>query len=163
MSQSLEKLLDLTLDTRQQRLLQRTAEQIHTQKIIDDAHSDLQRQQTKFCTEVRFLINKIVEKANMHLATRSDHCEFREISGHYTGPLYVGEFTCNPIAYEFLVDGKKVGETLLIELTQDGLVEASLGPLPSSVPENHTVRTELGWCPVPLDMFDAACASDLLI
>jgi hypothetical protein len=162
-SQSLEDLLDLTLNTRRQRLLQKTAERAHTQQAIDDAHVDLERMQTKFSTEVRSLIHKAVEQANRHLGKRPERCEFRDISGYYTGPLYVGGSSCNPIAYELRADGEKVGETLLIELTHDGMIKASLGPLPTSVPEAHTARVDFGWCPVSLDVFDAACALDLVV
>jgi len=162
-SQSLEGLLDLTLDTRRQRLLQRAAERVHTQKAIDDAHVDLERKQTEFSKEVRSLIHGTVEQANRHLAKRPERCEFRDISGHYTGPLFPGGSTCNPIAYELWVNGEKVGETLLIELTHDGMIEGSLDPLPPSVPEAHTARIDFGWCPVSLGVFDATCASDLVV
>jgi hypothetical protein len=162
MSQSLEELLGLALDTRQQRLLQGTAEQAHTQQAIDDAHAGLERKQTEFCARVHSLINEAVERANRHLTKRPEHCEFREVSGYFTGPLYVGGSACNPIAYELRVDDKKVGETLLIELTHEGMIEGSLGPLPPSVPEANTARIEFGWRPVPLDKFDAAQASDLV-
>ncbi len=163
MSQSLEDLLDLTLNTRRQRLLQKAAERAHTQKAIDDAHADLEHKQIKFSTEVRSLIDKAVEQANRHLGTRPERCEFRDISGYYTGPLYVGGSTCNPIAYELRAGGEKVGETLLVELTHDGMISGSLGSLPSSVPEAHTARVDFGWCPVSLDVFDATCAADLVV
>jgi hypothetical protein len=162
-SQSLEDLLDLTLNTRRQRLQQKAAERAHTQKAIDDAHADLKHKQIKFSTEVRSLIDKAVEQANRHLGKRPERCEFRDMSGYYTGPLYVGGSTCNPIAYELRADGEKVGETLLVELTHDGMISGSLGSLPSSVPEAHTARVDFGWCPVSLDVFDATCASDLVV
>jgi hypothetical protein len=162
-SQSLEDLLDLTLNTRQQRLLQKAAERAHIKRAIDDAHVDLEHKQTKFSTEVRSLIHQAVEQANRHLAKRPERCEFRDISGYYTGPLYVGGSSCNPIAYELRAHGEKVGETLLIELAHDGMIEGSLGPLPTSVPEAQTARVDFGWCPVSLDVFDATCASDLVV
>jgi hypothetical protein len=162
-SQSLEDLLDLTLNARRQRLLQKAAERAYTQMAIDDVRVELERKQTKFSTEVRSLIHKAVEQANRHLGKRPERCEFRDISGYYTGPLYVGGSSCNPIAYELRSDGEKVGEPLLIELTHDDMISGSLGPLPSSVPEAHTARVDFGWRPVSLDVFDATCASDLVV
>jgi hypothetical protein len=163
MAQTLEELLDLALDTRQQRLIQGGAEQTHARQAIGNAQAGLERKQTEFRTRVHSLINESVEKANRHLARRPEHCEFREVSGYFTGPLYAGGSACNPIAYELRVDDKNVGETLLIELTRDGMIEASLGPLPPSVPEAHTARIEFGWRPIPLDEFDAVQASDLVV
>ncbi|HEX3405495.1 MAG TPA: hypothetical protein VHT74_34735 [Acetobacteraceae bacterium] len=86
-----------------------------------------------------------------------------EVSGYFTGPLYVGGSACNPIAYELRVNGRELGETLLLELTHDGMVEAFLGPLRPTVPGGHTTRIDFGWRPVPLHGFDAAIASDLVL
>jgi len=105
-SQSLEDLLDLTLNTRRQRLQQKAAERAHTQKAIDDAHADLKHKQIKFSTEVRSLIDKAVEQANRHLGKRPERCEFRDMSDIHW-PLYVGGSTCNPIAYELRLTVKK--------------------------------------------------------
>jgi hypothetical protein len=61
------------------------------------------------------------------------------------------------------VDGEKVGETLIIELTQAGMIEASLGPPGPSVIGAHTSRVELGFHPIPLFSFDANNAKRLLV
>jgi hypothetical protein len=67
------------------------------------------------------------------------------------------------LAYELRVDGQKVGETLLVEMTHQGMIEAALGPFPPTVPEGHPTRVNFGWAPVPLDKFDANIASDLVV
>jgi len=162
MSRSLEQLLDIALNTRQQRRRQRVKDQADRQSMIVEARAELEHQQRKFRRKICSLMDEVVERANRHLATRSDHCEFRDISGCYTGPLHVGNFSCNPIAYKLETDDEDVGGVLLIELTNDGFVEASLGPLPSTHAQWPMVRTELGWHSVPLDSFDASAASDLL-
>jgi hypothetical protein len=163
MSQSLEYLLDLILDTRRRRRIQQNAERAQTESAVHDTHIELERRQTRFCTEVRSLIKEAVERANCHLATRPDGCRLCEVSGYYTGPLYVGGSACNPIAYELRVGGTEVGETLIIELAHDGMVEAFLGPFRPSVSEAHTTRIDFGWHSIPLYMFDGKNASDLLI
>jgi hypothetical protein len=70
---------------------------------------------------------------------------------------------CDPIAYELRVDGEKVGETLIIELTQAGMIEASLGPPGPSVIGTPTSGVELGFHPIPLFSFDAKNAKQLLV
>jgi hypothetical protein len=163
MSHSMECLLDRILDAWRQRRNQRDVERVEADKAIHDMHAELDRRQIKFCTEVRFLIDEAVERTNRHLATRPDGCRLCEVSGYCTGPLYVGGPACNPIAYELRLEGKEVGQTLIVELAPDGMVEASLGPFRPSVPEAHTARIDFGWHPIPLYMFDGRNASDLLI
>ena len=163
MSQSLEVLLDAALDTRRQRHLQHEAEQADARLSINTAHAKTEGEQTRFLTLVRPLIEQAVERANRHLAKRPERCEFCEISGQYTGPLYVGGSGCNPIAYELRVDGAAVGETLLVELTHDGMIEAWLGYRPASVPGAEMPRVEFGWRPVRLDSFNADTAADLVV
>jgi hypothetical protein len=162
MSQSLEDRLDITLDMRRERRLQHEAKGARTRTAIDDAHAELEHEQTKFCTEVHSIIQESVERANRHLAKRSEHYEFREVSGYYTGPLHGVGTACNPIAYELRGDGRKMGETLLVELTHDGMIEAFLVPH-RPVPDVPTARIDLGWHPVPLRMFSATTASDLVV
>lgn len=162
MSDSFEHQLDLALDQRRQRRRQSEAMQTRAEMGIQDAHERIERGQVRFSTEVRSLIAKAVERANRHLAKRPEKCQLCEISGYYTGPLYVDGPDCNPIAYELRIDGQEVGETLMVELTHDGMIEASLGPFRPSVPGSHTTRIDLGWPPVPLHVFDATIASDLV-
>ncbi len=163
MSLSLENLLDAAFDTRRQRHLQREAEQADARQAINTAHAKTKGKQTLFHTMVRPLIEQAVERANRHLAKRSERCEFCEISGQYTGPLHVGGSGCNPIAYELRADGATVGETLLVELTHDGMVEAWLGYMLASVPGAEMPRIEFGWRPVRLDSFNADTAEHLLV
>jgi hypothetical protein len=92
MSQSLEDLLDATLDVRRQH----EAERVDRQKAIGDA--ELERCQTQYCTEVHSLIQQAVERANRDLAKRPGCWNIHEISGSNTGPLYVSGSTCHPIA-----------------------------------------------------------------
>ena len=85
------------------------------------------------------------------------------MSAHFADPWYLGHTICNPITYELRVEGEKVGETLVIELTQAGMIEASLGPPGPSVIGAHTSRVELGFHPIPLFSFDAKNAKELLV
>jgi hypothetical protein len=163
MSRSLENLLDATLDTRRQRRLQHQAEQIDAQQAINTAHAKIEREQTGFRTVVRSLIQQAAERANRHLVKRPEHCEFCEISGHYTGPLYLGRSICNPIVFELRADGVTVGETLLVELTRDGMIEAWLTQSPTSALAPHVPRIEFGWRPVRLEMFNAGTAANLVV
>jgi hypothetical protein len=159
----MERLLDVTLDTRRQRRKQHEAEQADARQAIEAAHKKISCEQTRFHTDVRSLLRQAVERGNRHLARRPEHCEFCEISGYYTGSLHVGASTCTPIAYELRVDGAKVGETLLVELTYGGMVEAWLCETPPSMHGDTAPRTEFGWRPVRLDMFNAASAADLVV
>jgi hypothetical protein len=163
MSLSLENLLDAALDTRRQRHLQHEAERADARQAINTAHAKMEGEQTRFHAMVRPLIEQAVERANRHLAKRSERCEFCEISGQYSGPLYLGGSGCNPIVYELRADGATVGETLLVELTHDGMVEAWLADMPATAPGAEMSRIEFGWRPVRLDSFNADTAERLLI
>ena len=116
----------------------------------------------KFCTKVHALIKEAVEQANQDFVKTSQRYELREVSGCYTGPLHAGEFACNPIAYELRGNGKTLSETLVVELTRDGLIQAFLVPHPH-VLEIPRASNALGWHPVPLPMFGAADASNLVV
>ena len=163
MSDRLEDQLDLALDTHRQRRRQREAEQAQSEKVIRDAHTELEHMHTKFHAEVRSLIEKVVGRANRHLAKRAEKCYLSDISGYFTGPLYVGGSACNPIAYALRIDGREVGETLIVELTHEGMIEAFLGPFCATASDGNTTRLGFGWHPVPLDRFDANIASDLVL
>ena len=163
MSGMLEGQLDLVLATQRQRRRQRKAEQAECETTIHEVRAGLERMQAKFCTEVRPLIEQVVARANRHLGTRSEKCRLAEISGCFTGPLDPGGTACNPLAYDLRVDGQKVGETLLVEMTHQGMIEAALDPFPPTVPEGHSTRVSFGWAPVPLNKFDANIASDLVV
>jgi hypothetical protein len=164
MSQSLEELLDATLDTQRQRRHQQEVEQLDARQAIDTAHAKIECDQIRFHTEVRSLIQQAVDRANRHLAKRPECCEFCETSGGYTGPpLYVGGSACNPIAYELRADGATVGDTLLVELTHDGMIEASLSEPSSAAQGDQTSRADFGWQPVRLGLFNADNAANLLL
>jgi hypothetical protein len=159
MSDMLEDRLDMVLPMQQRRRRQHG----DCARTDCEAHAGLERIQAKFCTEVRPLIEHVVARVNRHLAKRLEKCRLAEISGYFTGPLYPGGSACNPLAYELRIDGQGVGETLLVELTHQGMIEAALGPFRRTVSEGHTIRRYFGWAPVPLDKFDASIASDLVV
>lgn len=163
MSDQFEQLLDLALKTRRQRLHQREAEQLAIDRTITDAHAKLEHMQAEFCGKVRSIVRTVIERANRHLAKGPDHCRLCEVSGYFTGPLYAGGSVCNPIAYELQSDGEEIGETLLIELTHDGMVEAYVGPLRPGEPQSVVSRRDFGWEPVPLKNFDDEMACTLVI
>jgi hypothetical protein len=164
MSESLQHLLDVTLNQRE--LLRRQHEAdlaAHERATIRDSHRERERRRAEFQTKIPSLIHGAVDDANRHLATRSEGCRFCEMSVHFAGPWYPGRMICNPIAYELRVDGEKVGETLIIELTQAGMIEASLGPPGPSVIGTPISGVELGFHPIPLFSFDAKNAKQLLV
>lgn len=163
MSGQFEQRLDLAVETRQQRLRQKEDEQAAAEMAIRDAHAALERLQLQFCGEIRSLIKNAVERANRHLARRSEHWRLSEVSGYLTGPLFVGGSACNPIAFELRVNGSSVGETLIVELTHNGMIEAFLGPLRPGEPEAHAVRLDFGWEPMPIQNFGADNAHDLVL
>ena len=163
MSDTFEHQLDLALDQRHQRRRQEEAKRAQSARAIRDAHAELERNQTIFCTKVRSLIEDAVDHANRHLATRPEKYQLHEVSGYLTGPWYPGGNACNPIAFELRVDGREVGETLIVELMHQGMVEASLGPFRPTILEGHTTRQHYGWPPIPLDRFDARAAHDLVV
>lgn len=163
MSGTMEEQLDRVLDTHLQRRRQHEAERLLHQRAIGQAHAELERMQEKFFLVVRSKIEQAVDRANRHLARRSERCQLAEVSGYFTGPLYVGGSACNPIAYELRIDGREVGETLIVELTHEGMIEASLGPFRPSISEGHTTRLDLGWSAIPLDLFETKCACDLVV
>jgi hypothetical protein len=163
MSDSLEHLLDFTLDVRERRRRQHEAELGLRERAIRDSHAELERRRTKFSTEVRCLIQKAAGQANHHLATRPERCEFREMSEYSIGPWYPGGPICNPIAYQLRARGHEVGETLIVELTHDGMIEALLWPFRQFDHRGHVTRTNLGWQPAPLYSFDGKKAGELLV
>jgi hypothetical protein len=163
MSETLEDLVDLTLDMRRQRRRQYEVELAQKEKAIQDKRIELERRQMRFLTEVRSMIRNSVARANRHLAKRPEGCVFHEVVGYLTGPLYLGGSACNPIAYELRANGQPMGETLVVELTQKGMIEASLGPFRPSLHEAHASRIDFGWHPIPLYQFDAQDASELLV
>jgi len=159
----MESQLDLAFSTRPQRRRQQEAERAQSERAIADAHAKLANMQERFCSEVRALIDQAVSRANRHLAKRPEKWQLVPISGYFTGPLYVGGAACNPIAYEILSDGHEVGETLIVEWTHEGLVEAFLGPFRPLALEGQSARLELGWDAMPLAEFDADSAADLVV
>lgn len=162
MTQQLEDRLDLILDMRGQHRLQQEAEQAHVWTTADRVRAKPEQEQEKFSAEIRPLIRQAVDRANRHLAKRTEHYAFRDVSGSYAGPLYIGRTACHPIAYELCGAGRKLGKTLLIELTDAGMIEAFLVPHSPDLAVPRT-RIDLGWNPVPLRMFSATTAADLVV
>ena len=70
MSETLEKLLDLTLDMRTQRRRQHDAGFAQSSKAIRDERVELERRQMRFLTEIGSLIRNAMTQANRHLATK---------------------------------------------------------------------------------------------
>ncbi len=163
MSDEFEDRLDLALETRQQRLRQKQADQTAADLATREAHAGLERMRLQFCGQIRSLIEKAVERANRHLTKRPEHCRLCEVSGYFTGPLFAGGAACNPVAFELRADGDAVGETLMVELTHSGIIEAFLGPLRPGEPQAHAIRLDFGWQPVPLQDFGAENARDLIL
>jgi hypothetical protein len=161
MAYSLAERSDSTVDMRRQRALQHDTKPTRGRAAGNDADAELERARMKFCAEVRTLIKDAVEQANEHLAKGPEHDSLCEVSGCYTGPLHVSRSACNPIAYELHGGGRKSAERLLVELTHDGMIDASLVPRPPppDVPRTHT---DLGWQQVPPHMFSATTAADLV-
>lgn len=163
MSVSLEHILDFTLDMRERRRRQHDAELDSKEQSVRASRDELKRRLDKFSTSVRSIIQEAVEHANHHLATRPECCQFSEVPKFSAEPWYPGGPICNPLAYELRVDGKEVGETLIVELTHDGMIEAHLWPF--RLEEHRTLlgRADLHWSPTPLYSFDARRAEELLV
>jgi hypothetical protein len=162
MSHTLEEQLDAILNVREQRRWQHELEQAKTQDAMRNARAEHEHRQARFCSMVAPLVQQAMQQANRHLAGRSEKCQFCEVSGHFTGPLHAGGSACNPIAYQLRVAGQEVGETLLIELTYDGMVQAFMVGGHPSVCEAYTTRMDTGWQPIPLYMFNASTASEIV-
>jgi hypothetical protein len=160
MSDSLEHCLDATLNMRERNRRHHEAEIDLKEAAIRGSHAELERRRMRFGTEVQSLIQIAVERANRHLATRPERCEFCEVSEHRINPWYPGGPISNPIAYNLRVDGQEVGEALIIRLTQDGMIEALLSP---SGQQAHIATIGFGWHPIPLFSFDSQKAADLLV
>jgi hypothetical protein len=163
MSDSLEHALDLTLNMRERHRRQHEAELALKEEAMRSGHSELEQRQARFSNEVRSLIQSAVERANQHLATRPEGCEFCEVSEYSVGPLCPGASICTPIVYKLRVEGRDVSEALVVELTHNGMVEAVLGPLRPSDQHSRAVRAGFGWHPIPLFSFDIRKASNLLV
>lgn len=163
MTGQFERHLDLALETRHQRLHQQQAEQDAAGKTISNSHAVLERMQTQFCGDIRSLIEEAIQRANRHLAKRLEKCRLCEVSGYFTGPLFVGGSACNPIAFELRLNGSNVGETLIVELTHNGMIEAYLGPMRPGEQLAQVMRRDFGWDPVPLQNFTSRVALDLVL
>src|SRR5579859_4710879 len=163
MSGTLEHSLDFTLDMRQRRRSECQADLNRMERAVQASHAELGRRRATFSTEVRSLIRTVVEQANRHLTTRKEGCKFCESPGFSSGPWYPGKQICDPIAYHLQVHGDEVGENLVIELTDTGMIEARLWPLRLTDHRDQVAQIELGWSPIPLYSFDAKKAEQLLV
>jgi hypothetical protein len=158
-----EQRLDLALETRQQRRRQRETERAAEEMATRDAHAARERLQRQFRGQIHSLIEQAIERANRHLAKRPENCRLCEVSGYFTGPMFAGGAACNPIAFELQDGSGSVGETLIVELTHSGMIEAFLGPLRPGQPQAPAVRLNFGWEPVALRDFAAENAHDLVL
>lgn len=163
MSCQFEQRLDLALETRQQRLRHIQNDQTVAERPTRDAHAFLERMQRQFSGEIRSLIEQAVGRANRHLAKRREICRLCDVSGCFTGPMFAGGAACNPLAFELRAGSASVGETLLVELTHSGMIEAFLGPLRPGEPLAHAIRIDFGWQPVRLEDFGPENAHDLVL
>ncbi|MGE0225579.1 MAG: hypothetical protein AB7F35_28150 [Acetobacteraceae bacterium] len=118
---------------------------------------------TKYWAEVREAMHRAAVQANQHFLGMPECCEFYDISACYTGPMRGGGGSqCNPIGYQFRIDGRQVGEPLLVELTHEDLVTATMGEPCPPYPEAPCAKLDFGWSPVPLHGFDDEAAADML-
>jgi hypothetical protein len=150
-----------TVDMRRQRAPQHEHNTIRERATGDDNHLEFERAQMKFHTEVSVLIKEAVEQANARLAKGPERYSLCEMSGCYAGPFHVRRSACNPISYELRGGGRKSASKLLVELTRDGMIDASLVPRPPT-PEVPRTSTDLGWQQVPSRKFSATTAADLV-
>ncbi len=163
MSDNFKHQLDMALDLRHQRQRQHEAEQAESRRVIEKAHAELERQEATFCGTVRSLMERAVAEANRHLSTRPERCQLSDVSGQFSGPWYPGRSVCNPIVYQLEDNGQPVGEALLVELTHQGAVEASLCAASSDVSHAHVVSYDLGWPTVALHDFSENTARDVVL
>jgi hypothetical protein len=158
-----EHQVGLILETWSARHGQHEATLALLEKVVRDCRAELNQRQTRFEAEVRSLMDGAVVRANRYMASRPENCRLCKVMGYRAGPLYLGGAACNPIAYELRVDRQAVGETLIIELTDEGMIEASLGPFRPTAYEAHTSRVGFDARAIPLYQFDSGNASELVI
>lgn len=163
MSESLEERLDRTLRQHRRHWIDAGRERDRAQRAIDTQYQEHARRAERFHSVVRAAMDDAVAHANRHFAAAGAACALRDVSGSYTGPLYRSGSVCNPIACEFECDGWTAAETLVVELTPAGRVEAFLAPWRPPVQESDTGRIDLGWRAVLLDAFSAGDAADILV
>lgn len=163
MSESFEARLDRTLQQHRRHWIDARAARDRAQGVIDAQHEEHARKAERFYTVVRAAMQDAVAHANCHFTAAQAACELRDVSGSYTGPLYRSGSVCNPIAYEFESDGWTAAETLIVELTPAGRIEAFLAPWRPPVRESDTGRIDLGWRTAELDAFSAGDAADILV
>ena len=87
MSDLLEHCLDATMNMRERSRRQHEAELDLKERAVRGSHAELERRRMRFCTEVQSLIQTAAERANRHLATRPERCEFCEVSEHSDQPV----------------------------------------------------------------------------
>lgn len=163
MSGSLEERLDLALRLHHQHRPGHEADHPDAGEVTDTRFLEHVHRAERFASSVRRAMQDAVAHANSHFAKSGTNWELCDVSGYYTGPLCPCGSGCNPIAYELRVDGCAVGETLIIALTLDGMVEAFLAPWRPPFREADTGRIGLGWSDVALDAFDPAATSDIVV
>jgi hypothetical protein len=161
MSRSPQDQRDRILEMQPQQHRQHPADHVEIESGARDP-AELEKRQARFRMQVFTLIQDAAERANHDLTTGAEEYQLCDVSGYFTGPLYIGGAACNPIAYELWANGQALGETLFVELTRGGLVEASLGPFRPAIHEAHRGRVHFGWYPMPLFRFDKEAALELM-
>lgn len=163
MSDALEHLLDITLDMRDRHRRQHEDELAAQAQAAHSSYAELERRIAKFSTEVRCLIGHAAEQANRHFSNRLENLRYQEVNGYSPGQWCPGGRLCDPLVFELLADGERLGETLIVELMHDGMVGAFLAA--SIVPDRvtYSTRTKLDWHPVPLFSFNRERANELLV
>ncbi len=130
---------------------------------VDDRNMETMHWVARFSTAVRPMIQEAAAHANAYFARMGADWELCDVSGCYTGPLYPVGGGCNPVAYELRVGGRQAGETLIVELASNGMIEAFLAPWRPPILEAYTGRIDIRWHPVGCQAFDPDAASDLLV
>jgi hypothetical protein len=163
MSRSPHDRLDWTLEMQQHHHRHHPADHVDTENAARDAPAELEKRRARLRTQILILLQEAAERTNHDLTMGADEYRLCEVSGYFTGPLYIGRAACNPIAYELRANGQALGDTLFVEITHGGLIEASLGPFRPAIHEAHRGRVHFGWHPMPLFEFDKEAASELML
>ena len=105
----------------------------------------------------RKIVQKAVDQANRRLAERMPRYALQEVAGYLAHPSFTR------LQYELHLNGRRIGETLVIGLTRTNRVTAFLLPNQREVAEGSANDLGLDWRAVPLAMFDYETATGLMI
>jgi len=105
----------------------------------------------------RKIVQKAVDQANRRLAERMPRYALHEVAGYLAHPSFTR------LQYELHLNGRRIGETLVIGLTRTNRVTAFLLPNQREIAEGSTNGLDLDWRAVPLARFDYETATGLMI